>query len=124
MALAALLTGFVLGALRFVVELGVKAETPWVTWGPLVEVAGINFLHFAIVLFVVSLLILLVVSPITSKPTEKNLSVFAAAPAAPGQAATAAGRRSLNVVLSILLVVIVLILWAYFSPWFFGGAPL
>ena len=122
-ALAALLGGFVLGALRFVVELGVKSETPWVTWPPLVEYATINFLHIAILLFVVSVILLVVVSLATTPPTAQNLEVFtksAAPKAGPAAEAAEAGTR-LNVTLSVILVVTVLAMWAYFSPWFFSN---
>ncbi|MEE9296553.1 MAG: sodium:solute symporter [Phycisphaerae bacterium] len=118
-ALAALLTGFVLGALRFVAELGVKSETPWVTWPPLVEYARINFLHIAVLLFVISIVILVVVSLMTERPTERNLAVFARSAAAAGTTSSASSRT--NIILSIVLAMIVLALWAYFSPWFFGG---
>ncbi len=120
-ALAALYVGFVLGALRFVAEIGMKAD--WITWAPLVRFARINFLHFAIVLFVISVAVLLVVSLAGSRPPADKLRVFAA-PEAPSMAAPdQAGPKGIDVALSVLLAVIVLALWAYFSPWVFGGPP-
>ncbi|MCK4660582.1 MAG: sodium:solute symporter [Phycisphaerae bacterium] len=120
-ALAALLTGFVLGAVRFVAELGDKADPPWVTWPPLVEYARINFLHVAILLFAISLAVLVVVSLLTARPTERNLSVFPTPSKSAG--AASAGRSKSSVGFSVLLVLVVLSLWACFSPWVFGGQP-
>ncbi len=117
-ALTAMLVGFGLGALRFVAELGLKAKASWMTWPPLVEYASINFLHVAILLFVVSIVLLVVVSLLTAPPTERNLGVFATR----GSTEAAESRMSgTNLALGILLAVIVLAHWVYFSPWFFGG---
>ncbi len=111
-ALAALLTGFVLGAVRFVTELGVKSGR--ITGELAAAIAGINFLHFAILLFAVSLVVLIVVSVITTSPSPSNLRIFDRGEAG---AAPAGGRSPLVVWGSVLLVVLVLAMWAYFSPW-------
>ncbi len=115
-AFTVLCTGFLLGAVRFIAEIGVRLE--WNMWTPLVKLAEINFLHFAILLFGVSLVVLFVVSILTSPPTERNLSIFPKREE--GLAVDMATRgRSLNIGLSVLLVAIVLAFWAYFSPVFF-----
>lgn len=115
-ALATLLTGFVLGSLRFIVELGVKGG--WITSPALVNFASINFLHFAIILFVVSLIVIVGVSVATRRPTAENLSIFV-----PAHAKPAAERASrLNIALSIVLALTVLIIWLYFSPLVFGAS--
>ncbi|MFQ5502548.1 MAG: sodium/solute symporter, partial [Phycisphaerae bacterium] len=115
-ALAALLTGFVLGAVRFVAELGVKSDPAWITSSFLTDYASINFLHMAIILFAVSIAVLVGVSLLTGRPSEANLNMFSST----SREATATdGRRGMSVVLSVLLVLIVLGLWAYFSAWFF-----
>ncbi len=106
--------------MRFVSELGVKSGH--ITWGPLVQLARINFLHFAIVLFVVSLLLLAVVSLLSARLTERNLSIFVSSAGVSPEAITSPGRRRANVGLSPVLAAIVLALWACFSPWVFGGA--
>lgn len=118
-ALTTLCSGFVLGAVRFVSEIGVKSG--WVKWEPLVGFAEINFLHFAILLFVISVFIMAVVSVVTERPSEKNLNVFANAREKAEARAKRTRGGSLNVILSIILVVMVLSLWAYFSPLVFGG---
>ncbi|MCD4785675.1 MAG: sodium:solute symporter [Candidatus Eremiobacteraeota bacterium] len=109
-ALAALISGFVLGAFRFIVELGVKGG--WVTNALLIKLAKINFLHFAIILFVISGAILIIVSLLTEKPSEEKLSMFKVEKE---EVLTHPANR-LNIALTILLVAIVLLLWAIFSP--------
>ena len=119
-ALTVLCTGFLLGAVRFVAEVG--KNLGWFTWQPLIDFATINFLHFAILLFAISIVLLVAVSLATSRPTEKNMSIFLTkSVGVTGQAAVTSGRSGLNVVLSVLLVLTVLIFWVYFSGWFFGG---
>lgn len=118
-ALAALLVGFILGAVRFVAELGVKSGWGWATSCSLVTgYAGINFLHFALFLFLASAAILVGVSFATQAPTEKNLAVFAPASGAGEPVRNAIDVR--NTGFSILLGAIILGLWIYFSPIFFA----
>lgn len=117
-ALAALLVGFVLGAIRFIAELGVKAKTPWITSKLLIDFAAINFLHVAIILFVVSIAVLVFVSLVTSPPTAVNRNVFEKTTLAAHSLAGAHAHR-VNVILSLVLVGTVLVMWLYFSPVFF-----
>lgn len=117
-AFAALVIGFVLGAVRFVAELGVKSATPWVTWPPLVQFAEINFLHVAIILFVISVVVLVGVSLMTAVPTATNQRVFDKTVAA-AHDLRGAERSKVNVILSVVLVVAVLAMWLYFSKVFF-----
>lgn len=117
-ALSALLIGFVLGAVRFVSELGMKAEWEGMP-DILIRYASINFLHIAILFFVISVSVVIVVSLMTRRPTAANLAIFDKSDTT---ADVAAGDgRNLNVILSVLLVAIVLICWAVFSSWVFGG---
>jgi len=69
-AIAALGTGFVLGMLRLVLELNKSSLGD----GPLAWIAGINFLHFAILLFVVCSLVLVLVSLGTPPPAEEQVA--------------------------------------------------
>lgn len=70
-ALAALWTGFVIGFLRLVLELG-KAKLPAGTlWS---WIAGINFLHFAALLFALCSAILIVVSFLTPPPASERVA--------------------------------------------------
>jgi len=109
-ALAALLSGFVLGAIRFIVELGVKSGS--IKWEPFVKLANINFLHYSIILFVISGAILIVVSLLTEQPSKENLSIFTVER---DDVSTHPSNR-LNIALTILLIAIILLLWAIFSP--------
>ena len=112
---AALIVGGVLGALRLVAELNKSKFDPngWVF-----GFADINFLHFAIILFVVSVAVLVLASLSAPAPSDEKLAglTFATTPpAAPELArAEAAGRRS-DVMLSAGLVLVVLAIWLYFS---------
>ena len=64
-ALASLLTGFVLGMGRLAAEVakGSLAEGSWLFW-----YADVNFLHMAILLFLISVAVLVVVSLLTEPP--------------------------------------------------------
>ena len=116
-ALTALLLGFVLGALRFVAELGAKSGWEWVTGCPFMTYyARINFLHFAVILFLVSGAVLVITSYLTRPPTEEKMKVFAVDTR---EIAAANLGDKFNVGLSILLGAIILALWAFFSPIFF-----
>ena len=72
-AIASLLTGAVIGATRFGLEVARNTAfvsgTPWLTW-----IVQIHFLHFAILIFVVSAVGLVVVSLATSAETREKLS--------------------------------------------------
>jgi SSS family solute:Na+ symporter len=74
-ALTTLLVGFVLGATRLILELvhgpnqeGLPAGTVWAA------VAEFNFLHLAVVLFVICVLILITVSMATSPPPDYKIA--------------------------------------------------
>jgi len=70
-ALSALITGLILGSFRFIIEIRNKLEplsNPF-----LQNVASINFLHFAIILFIISSAVLILVSLATKKPDEEKL---------------------------------------------------
>lgn len=109
-AFAALMTGFVLGGLRFILEIFVK--TGAIEGGLLHSYATFNFLHFAVFLFVVSLIVLSVVSLMTAAPDAQQLAMFAAAE---GEHIVDS-QRGLNIVLSVILVGAILLLWVIFSP--------
>ena len=69
-AIAALGTGFVLGMLRLVLELNKAGLGD----GPLAWFAGINFLHFAILLFVICSLVLVLVSLGSAPPARDQVA--------------------------------------------------
>ena len=68
-AMASLISGFVLGVVRLVLELN-KGSLD----GVLLTYASINFLHFAILLFVICSLILVFVSLMTAPPSEAQVA--------------------------------------------------
>jgi SSS family solute:Na+ symporter len=105
-----LLVGFLVGALRFVSEVGVKAK--WVTHPWLVSLVQVNFLHFAVALALLSVALLVSVSKLTGGATEEQLRIFDRSKEVPQDPS----KRKLKIGLSVLLVGIVLVLWMVFSP--------
>lgn len=112
-ALSALLTGFVLGSLRFGAEIALKLKyiQPESLLG---AYATINFLHFAILLFGIALGVLIVISLLTAPPSESHLQIFAPASPAGGSPVQVKSPNGM----AFLLVGIVLIMWLIFSPIF------
>jgi SSS family solute:Na+ symporter len=118
-AIYALITGAIIGALRLILEIVSKNNgflLPALDW-----FYTMNFLHFAIFLFIVSSAILVGVSLLTSAPGTDKLAglTFATVDSGPGKTAgkPLAGKRNwmrLNIGFSIALVLIVLILWTIF----------
>ena len=110
-AIAALITGFVLGMGRLVAEI-TKARLD----GFLFAYADINFLHFAIVLFVICTAVLVIVSLLTPAPPAPKVAglTFATLEPAPVQESDRRWRRP-DLLLSLLLVVCVGLVWIYFS---------
>jgi SSS family solute:Na+ symporter len=125
-AMAALILGFVLGMGRLAAELSKGSLSGW-----MLLYADINFLHFAVVLFLVCTAALVLVSLATPPPPyEKVVGLtYALADAAPDPQAeahappkpptavrlTAPQWRRMDLVLSILLVFCVGLIWWYFS---------
>jgi len=120
-ALASLLVGFVLGTVRFVFEILDKTrhyESGAVRW-----LVDMNFLHYAIFMFVVCAAVLFVVSAMTPAPDRRKLAglTFATVDdkidttaAAPALARETPLEHKLNVFFSLLLVATVVGLWIYF----------
>ena len=109
-ALAALLSGFVFGVARFGLEIAVKAGA--IQGGPLHAYATFNFLHFAVVLFVISLSVLIAVSLATAPPSEAQLRLVHGTSKLP----LIDTHRGMNIGMSALLVLSVLAMWLIFSP--------
>jgi SSS family solute:Na+ symporter len=111
-AMAALLTGLVLGAARLGLELGKASLTPGSApyW-----FANINFLHFAALLFVLSTLILAGVSYATPAPSpERTADLTYKTAAVSSVAQDDPSKRRVNVIASVVLVVVICILWIIF----------
>jgi SSS family solute:Na+ symporter len=127
-AISSLLIGFVLGAGRFVLEImdrlaGGHFENPLIR-----RLIDLNFLHYAIVMFVICSLVLIVVSLFTPAPERKKLAgltfatvgekmdLILVVPSAVHfkPAAETPLERKINIALSVALVVTVVGLWIYF----------
>ena len=104
-AFASLITGLVLGMTRFGAEL-MKHKLS----GFMLYMAEINFLHFAIILFAICVLVLIVVSLASERPDPETLKDI-----------TYSREQSVGITgkstfwLSIFLGVIILFLWFYLS---------
>jgi SSS family solute:Na+ symporter len=106
-AIAALSTGFVLGIGRLILEMQ-KADLS----GVLLRVAEINFLHFAIFLFLASVLALVAGSLTTSAPDASQIQGLTVASAAPSQES---GLRKIDMLLSSAVLLIIGIVWLTFT---------
>jgi SSS family solute:Na+ symporter len=107
-ALAALFTGLVLGLGRLVLELNRASLSGWAEW-----LATINFLHFAILLFVLCSGVLVVVSLLTQAPDLERVG-----PLTVHYHRRLAGEgawRFSDVALSAIVVALVAAAWWYFS---------
>jgi SSS family solute:Na+ symporter len=111
-AMAALLTGLVLGAARLGLELGKSQLTPG---SVLYWFATVNFLHFAALLFVLSTVILAVVSYATAPPPPERIADLTYKTAAVSSVADDdPSKRRANIMMSVLLVAIIGVLWIVF----------
>jgi Predicted symporter len=121
-AISSLLTGFVLGALRFVFEVLDKTrhyEAAFVRW-----LVDMNFLHYAIFMFVVCTAVLIGVSLMYPAPDRKKLAgltfatvddkIDSAEVARPHLARETSTEHAINVALTLLLLATVVGLWIYF----------
>ena len=112
-AIAALAVGFVLGFGRLLLELGAP-----VAWGPAATFAEINFLHFAVLLFAVSIATMVAVSLATAPPDPlrlQDLTVATLKPAAPADAELDRRARRGDIALSALLLLVIAAVWTIFS---------
>lgn len=115
-AISSLVTGFILGALRLILELvngpgksGLPDGTPW-AW-----IAEINFLHYAVLLFVICTVVLFLVSFLTRAPSiEQIRGLTYSTSREPGFVETGGSKR-LNIGLSIVLAATIGILWIIFA---------
>ena len=124
-AMAALITGFVLGAARFVLEVVYAGALPagFVGW-----YVGVNFLHFAVLMFAVCSAILVIVSLLTPAPSESKVAglTWQTAKAAISRgdelpsslqyiAAEAPAQSRSNLVFAGILMVTIISLWIAFA---------
>jgi SSS family solute:Na+ symporter len=111
-AMCALISGLVLGAARLGMELGRSHLTPGSVsyW-----FATVNFLHFAAYLFVVSTVILVVVSYLTKPPAPERVADLTYKTAVlPPTAEESRSMHNQNVIASVVLAAIIGVLWIIF----------
>ena len=116
-AIIALWTGFAVGIFRLVMEFMSNNKTIQVSeHSALGYFLDINFLHFALFLFIFCAAILMLVSKLTSPQDPKTLQLVTF------QKSTSSSsfKWSTDVGLTIALIALVLILWLVFSPWGIG----
>lgn len=111
-AVATLLSGFVFGAVRLGLELGKRHLAPG---GMLAWYAGINFLHFAVLLFVISTFILFVVSAATAAPSAEQVEDLTLQTAAKSpETAEPPGEKRRNIMASVVMAALIGVLWIVF----------
>jgi SSS family solute:Na+ symporter len=111
-AYSALVTGFVIGMVRIILELNKDR-----LHGFLHAFATVNFLYFCILLFLFSIALLVVVSLLTEKPSEEQLrGLTFSTTVAEDKAASRASWTKLDVVLSLIVIVLIVGIFLYFSP--------
>ena len=123
-AISSLLAGFVLGAARFIFEVLDKSrhyDSGAIRW-----LVDMNFLHYAIFMFVVCTAVLVGVSLMYPAPDRKKLAGLTFATVDEKMEAVAVGtpvrkpahetptERRVNVIFSLLLLATVISLWIYF----------
>jgi SSS family solute:Na+ symporter len=109
-AVAALGVGFVLGISRLVLEaMQVRGD------GVLGLFVGSNFLHFAFALFVLSVVVMGVVSALTAPPAAANTEGLVIGRRDPAVALQEREGRGADLALSLGLVAVVGLVWWYFS---------
>ena len=107
-AMAALLTGLVLGSGRLILEFN-KARLD----GMLFTFADINFLHFAALLFVLCSVVLVLASLTAPAPSREQLEGLTYQTTAPSDQPPE--RTHLDAALSGVVIVLIVVLWLYFS---------
>ncbi len=113
-AIVTLWTGFAIGVVRLVAEFLSNEGSLAVAEGSFLEgFLGINFLHFALFLFIFCAVILMVVSK-TSKPQDPQILETVTFQRS-GKGLQLKWSRDAS--LTVMLVILVLILWTVFSSW-------
>jgi SSS family solute:Na+ symporter len=122
-AFASLLVGFVLGTVRFVYEVLDKSQhftSPAVRW-----LVDMNFLHYAILMFIICAIVLIVVSLMTPPPERRRLAGLTFATVDDKLDTTAVSdlqsvpretrrEHQINLAFTALLISMVVGLWIYF----------
>jgi len=114
-AITALVIGGLIGGIRLIAILLKKAG--YIIWKPLLTLTTINFLHFAVVLFLISSSILIIVSLIPTLSTPEINTQFSVSAIAKRELIDSGFmlKNKTNMVLSILLICVVIMLYVFFS---------
>jgi solute:Na+ symporter, SSS family len=116
-ALTVLISGFLIGMFRIFLELNKDSLS-----GILLAFATLNFLYFCIFLFVFSIALMIVVSLMTEKPSEEQLNGLTyATTVAEDKARSRASWTTSDLVLSLFIVVFIIAVFLYFSPFGVAG---
>lgn len=111
-AYTAMVAGFIIGIIKLTLELFQKDLS-----GVLLDFATINFLYFCIYLFLFSIVVMVTVSLLTPKPDEEQIrGLTFATTVAEDRAASRASWNKWDVILSLIVVVIIVSIFVYFSP--------
>ncbi len=117
-AIVSLWVGFVIGVFRLVAEFLANEGSIVVTQDSLLGVfLGINFLHFALFLFLFCAFILMVVSKMGQPQSAESLQLVTFQK----QADRPNFQWSSDVILTVILIALVLVLWWLFSVWGIAG---
>jgi len=110
-AIISLITGFIIGMGRLIAELNKSLLDGW-----LYTLADLNFLHFAILLFLICSAVLIGVSLMTQIPSVKKLQglTFSTTESVSKTEAKPVWLKH-DIILSILLLGLVGLIWIYFS---------
>ena len=111
-AYSAMVIGFIIGLIRIVLELNREGLSGfWLSF------ATVNFLYFCIILFIVSIAIMVIVSLLTGKPSAAQLNGLTfATTVAEDRAASRASWNAKDVWLSVIVILIIVSVFIYFSP--------
>ena len=113
-AYSSMVIGFILGMAKLTLQIFQNDLTPGSFWH---SFATMNFLYFCIYLFVFSIAVLVIVSLSTPPPPEeKTAGLTFATTVAEDKAASRASWNGWDVALSVIVLVIILSIFAYFSP--------
>jgi SSS family solute:Na+ symporter len=111
-AYTAMVAGFIIGVIRIVLELNKDGLSGF--W---LNFATLNFLYFCIILFLASIVIMIAVSLFTEKPSPEQLNGLTfATTVAEDKAASRASWNAKDVWLSVIVILVVISIFIYFSP--------
>ena len=116
-AIVTLWTGFVIGIFRLIMEFMSNNQSVVVSDdSALAYFLSINFLHFALFLFLFCSAVLMIVSKMTTPQAEASLALVTFQRGTK----TSSFKWTTDLVLTLILIVLVLILWVVFSPFGVG----